>query len=44
VRGTQFIKAMKNMDVGDIWPREVVEVEDGNDQVVTSPNEQVNAN
>jgi len=28
VRGTQLVNAIKNMDVGDIRPREVIEVED----------------
>ena len=28
VRCTQLINAMKNMDIGDIRPREVIEVED----------------
>ena len=31
VRGTQLVNAMKNMDVGDIRPREVMDEED--DQV-----------
>ena len=31
---------MKNMDIGDIRPREVVEVEDDKDQVLTSPSVQ----
>ena len=38
LRGTQFVNAMKNMDVGDIRPREVIEVEDDKDQVLSSPN------
>ena len=28
---------MKNMDIGDIWPREVVDVEGDKDQVLSSP-------
>ena len=28
VRGTQLVNAMKNMDIGDIRPREVIGVED----------------
>jgi hypothetical protein len=40
VRGTQLIKAMKNMDVGDIRPREVIEVEDDKDQVLSNSNVQ----
>jgi hypothetical protein len=31
VRGTQLVNAMKNMDVGDIRPREVIEVKDDKD-------------
>ena len=37
VRGTQLVNAMKNMDIGDIRPREVIEVEDDKDQVLSSP-------
>jgi hypothetical protein len=37
VRGSQLVNAMKNMDIGDIWPREVVDVEDDKDQVLSSP-------
>jgi hypothetical protein len=40
VRGTQLSNAMKNMDVDDIRPREVIDVEDDKDQVITSPNVQ----
>jgi hypothetical protein len=40
VRGTQLINAMKNMDVGDIRPREVIEVEDDKDQVLSNSNVQ----
>jgi hypothetical protein len=32
---------MKKMDVGDIRPREVIEVEDGKDQVLSNSNVQV---
>ena len=38
VRGTQLVNAMKNMDVGDIRSREVIEVEDDKDQVLSNPN------
>ena len=41
VRGTQLVNAMKNMDVGDIRPREVIEVEDDKDQVLSNSNVQV---
>jgi hypothetical protein len=36
VRGTQLANAMKEMDVGDIRPREVIEVEDDKDQVFSN--------
>jgi hypothetical protein len=42
VRGTQLANAMKKMDVGDIRPREVIEVEDDKDQVLSNSNVQVN--
>ena len=32
---------MKNMDIGDIRPREVIEVEDEKHQVLSNPNVQV---
>jgi hypothetical protein len=38
VRGTQLENAMKKMDVGDIRPREVIEVEDDKDQVLSNSN------
>jgi hypothetical protein len=41
VGGTQLANAMKKMDVGDIRPREVIEVEDGKDQVLSNSNVQV---
>ena len=37
VRGIQLVNTMKNMDVGDIRPREVIEVKDDKDQVLSSP-------
>jgi hypothetical protein len=40
VRGTQLANAMKKMDVGDIRPREVIEVEDDKDQVLSNLNVQ----
>jgi hypothetical protein len=36
VRGTQLVNAIKKMDVGDIRPREVIEVEDDKDQVLSN--------
>jgi hypothetical protein len=41
VRGTQLANAMKKIDVGDIRPREVIEVEDDKDQVLSNSNVQV---
>jgi transposase InsO family protein len=40
VRGTQLSDAMKKMDIDDIRPREVIEVEDDKDQVLSSLNVQ----
>jgi hypothetical protein len=40
VRGTQLANAMKKMDVGDIRPREVIEIEDDKDQMLSSSNVQ----
>jgi len=34
VRGTQLADAMKNMDIGDVSPREMIDVEDDKDQVL----------
>ena len=36
VRGTQLANAMKKMDIGDIRPREVIEVKDDKDQVLSN--------
>ena len=38
VRDTQLVNAMKNMDIYDIKPREAIEVEDDNDQVLSNSN------
>jgi hypothetical protein len=38
VRGTQLLNAMKNMDIGDIRPREVIDVEDDKNQVLSNSN------
>ena len=40
VKGTQFANAMKKMDVGDIRPREVIEVKDDKYQVLSNSNVQ----
>ena len=37
VRGSQLVDAMKSMDIGDIKPIQVIDVEDNKDQVVESP-------
>jgi hypothetical protein len=41
VRGTQLANAMKKMDIGDIRPREVIDVEDDKDQLLSNSNMQV---
>jgi len=38
VRGTQLADAIKNMDIGDLRPREVIDVEDDKDQVLPTSN------
>jgi hypothetical protein len=40
VRGTQLVNAIKNMDIGDIRPREVVDIEDDKNQVLSNSNVQ----
>jgi hypothetical protein len=40
VRGTQLFNAMKNMDIGDIRPREVIDVKDDKNQVLSNLNVQ----
>ena len=40
VRGTQLVNAMKNMDIIDIRPREVIDVEDDKNQVLSNSNVQ----
>jgi hypothetical protein len=37
VRGTQLTNAMKEMDIGDIRPKQVIDVDDNKDQVLQSP-------
>ena len=41
VRGTQLVNPKKNMDIDDIRPREVIDVEDDNNQVLSNSNVQV---
>jgi hypothetical protein len=38
VRGIQLVNAMKNMDIGDIRAREVIDVEDNKNQVLSNSN------
>ena len=40
MRGTQLVNAMKNMYIGDIRPREVIDVEDNKNQVLSNSNVQ----
>jgi hypothetical protein len=40
VRGTQLADATKKMDIGDIRSREVIEVDDYKDQVLSNSNVQ----
>ena len=40
VRGTQLVNAMKNMDIDDIRPKEVIDVEDDKNQVFSNSNVQ----
>ena len=40
MRGTQLANAMKKIGIGDIRPREVIEVEDDKDQVLPTSNVQ----
>jgi hypothetical protein len=40
VRGTQLANAMKKIDIGDIRPREVIEVDDYKDQMLSNSNVQ----
>ena len=40
VRGTQLVNAMKNMDIGELRPREVIDVEDDKNQVLSNSNVQ----
>jgi hypothetical protein len=38
MRDTQLVNAMKNMDVSNIRPREMIEAEDDKDQVLSNSN------
>jgi hypothetical protein len=38
VRDIQLANAMKNMDISDIRPREVIDVEDDKNQVLSNSN------
>ena len=40
VRGTQLVNAIKNLDIGDIRPREVIDVEDDKNQMLSNSNVQ----
>ena len=40
VRGTPLINAMKHMDIGNIRPREVIDVKDDKNQVLSNSNVQ----
>jgi hypothetical protein len=40
VRGTQLANEMKKMDIGDIKPREVIQVKYDKDQVLSNSNVQ----
>jgi hypothetical protein len=44
VRGIQLSNTMKNMDVGDLRPRQVIDDEDDQVQVLSNPNVQVDTN
>ena len=38
VRGTQLVNAMKNMDIGELRPTEVIDIEDDKNQVLSNSN------
>ena len=40
VKGTQLVKAMRNMDIGELRPRVVIDVEDDKNQVLYNSNVQ----
>jgi hypothetical protein len=44
IRGIQLSNAMKNMDVDELRPRQVVDDEDDNVQMLSNSNEEVDTN
>ena len=40
VKGTQLVKAMRNMDIGELRPRVMIDVEDDKNQVLSNSNVQ----
>ena len=40
VKGTQLIKAMRNIDISELRPREVIDIEDDKNQVLSNSNVQ----
>ena len=40
VKGTQLVKAMRNMDIGELRPRVVIDIEDDKNQVLSNSNVQ----
>jgi hypothetical protein len=44
VRGIPLLNAMKNMDVGELRPRQVIDKEDDQVQVLSNSNVQVDIN
>ena len=44
VRGIQLLNAMKNMDVGELRPRQVIDDEDDQVQMLSNSNVQVDTN
>ena len=40
VKGTQLVKAMRNMDIGELRPRVVIDIEDDKNQVFSNSNVQ----
>jgi hypothetical protein len=44
VRGIQLLNAMKNMDIGNIRPRQVEDEEDDQVQMISNSNEEVDTN
>jgi hypothetical protein len=43
VRGTQLVNAIKNLDIGDIRPRKVIDVEDDKNQMLSNSNVQASS-